>query len=114
MIAAVIAVTALGILRNSLDVLCDKAVIDTHQVEQITRGIAGVRDCHEVRTRGRTDNIYVDLHVLVDPVMTVLESHRLANLIESKLRQGFPGIHDVVVHIEPVSHGHEELEEKPV
>lgn len=109
-IAGVIAVTAVNILRRSSDVLVDKAVLDAEQVAGIVRQVEGVRDCHEIRTRGRADHIYVDLHVLVDNEMTVLNAHHLANLIENHIRKEIPSVHDVVVHIEPITHGHEELE----
>ena len=109
-ISIVIFVTALSILRRGLDVLVDKAVMAPDQIEKIVRQIGAVRDCHEIRTRGRADNIYVDLHVLVDSNMSVLESHRVANIIEHDIRARIPGVCDVVVHIEPVSHDHKEIE----
>lgn len=105
-IAGVIVVTAFGILKSSSDVLCDKAVLDTDRIKKIVRSVSGVRDCHEIRTRGRIDDIYVDLHVLVDNQMTVIMSHNLANLIEKNIKKEIPEVHDVVVHIEPVSHEH--------
>ncbi len=109
-IATVIVVTALGILKRGTDILTDKAVFDESLIDKIVRQVDGVRDCHEIRTRGKADDVYVDLHVLVDNQMTVLASHHVANLIEKKIRQEIPGVHDVVVHVEPISHGHEELE----
>ncbi|OIO37681.1 MAG: hypothetical protein AUJ72_04045 [Candidatus Omnitrophica bacterium CG1_02_46_14] len=105
-IAVVIAVTAISILKRSSDILCDKAVLDTPTIEGIVRALQGVRGCHEIRTRGRIDGIYVDLHVLVDNDMTVANSHKLSNEIETNIKLGIPGVHDVVVHIEPVSHEH--------
>lgn len=110
-IATVIIVTALGILKQSSDVLCDKAVLDAAEVKRIVMSLEGVRDCHEIRTRGQADVVYLDLHVLVDNEMTVLVSHEVANRIEKNLRQAFPVVHDVVVHIEPLSHSHEEIKE---
>ena len=55
------------------------------------------------------DDVYVDLHVLVDNEMTVLTSHGLANIIEHNIRKEIPGVRDVVVHVEPVSHDHREV-----
>lgn len=110
-ISAVILYTAFMILKRSVDVLVDKAVIDTRQIERIVRSIEGVRDCHEIRTRGKADDAYVDLHVLVDNDMTVLESHRVANVIEARIRKEIGGVNDVVVHVEPVSHDHHGLGE---
>ena len=105
-----IIVTAVMILKHSADVLVDKAVIESGIIHQMVMAIDGIRDCHEIRTRGRPDNVYVDLHVLVDPGMSVKDSHHLANIVENKIRAGIPGVYDVVVHVEPESHEHEEAE----
>ena len=106
LIAGVIFVTGVSILKRSSDVLCDKAVLDTARIEKIVRAVQGVRGCHEIRTRGRIDDVYIDLHVLVDNEMTVAHSHTLANRIEDDIKKATPGVHDVVVHVEPVSHEH--------
>lgn len=111
-IAGMIIVIAIRILKRSSDVLCDKAVLETARVERIVRAVPGVKDCHEIRTRGKADDVYVDLHVLVENNMTVSASHHLANVIESRIRQEIPEVHDVVVHIEPLSHEHDGLETK--
>ncbi len=110
-IAMVIIVTAIRILKRGSDVLVDKAAIDTEKIARIVKKVEGVRDCHEIRTRGRVDNVYLDLHVLVDNEMTVAHAHGLANIIEANIRKEIPAVHDVVVHIEPVSHNHDELSE---
>lgn len=110
-IATVILVSAFGILKRSADILTDKAVIDQSLIEKIVRSVEGVRDCHEIRTRGKIDSIYVDLHVLVDDEMSVRASHQVANLIERNIKNEITGVHDVVVHIEPLAHEHRELEE---
>lgn len=109
-VATVIVVTAFGILKHSSDVLSDRAVLEPEAVKRIVQAVEGVRDCHEIRTRGTVDDVYLDFHVLVDDNMTVIDSHRVANVIEKNLRLAYPAIHDVVVHIEPVAHGHEEIE----
>lgn len=109
LIAAVIAWTATMILKQTSDVLCDKAVLDPALLDPIVRSAPGVKDCHRIRTRGRPDDIHVDLHVLVDGRMTVTDSHEVANQIEHRILESFPGVSDVVVHVEPLSHGHGDL-----
>ena len=109
-IGTVVLFIAFGIFKRSTDILTDKAVLSQARIESIVRRVEGVRDCHEIRTRGQKENAYVDLHVLVDNDMSVLKSHHVATLIESRIKKEIPGVRDVVVHIEPVSHGHEELE----
>ena len=79
------------------------------QIDRIVRRVEGVADCHEIRTRGNVHAVYIDLHVLVEPKMTVEASHHLANVIERDLKKELPGVTDVVVHIEPTTHDHSPL-----
>jgi divalent metal cation (Fe/Co/Zn/Cd) transporter len=44
---------------------------------------------------------HVELHVEVDPLLTVLASHQIAHRVRDRLRSSLPWIADVVVHIEP-------------
>lgn len=102
-VALVILRAALHILKQSSDVLCDHIVLDAEQVRNVVSGIEGVRDCHMVRSRGRNDDIQVDLHVLVADQTNVKAAHALAHRVEDKIRERFGGVTDVVVHIEPES-----------
>jgi cation diffusion facilitator family transporter len=100
-IAVLIAFSAWEIIRNSAQVLCDAAVLDPQIVRPLVEDIPGVEDCHMVRSRGRSDAVYVDLHLTVDPHMTVGEAHRLADVAEGRLKGRLPGVVDVLVHVEP-------------
>lgn len=112
-IAVFIAFIATRILRSSIEVLSDHAALDEKAVRAVVMGIGGVRGCHEIRSRGRQDDIRVDLHILVDPRMSVEESHRIANLIERDIRGRVLGVSGVLVHIEPSHHDHKELGRAP-
>ena len=108
-IAFAVAAVAFQILRQSSDILTDRAVLDSRLVEGIVRRVGGVEDCHEIRTRGNRHAIYIDLHVLVDPKMSVEASHHLASIIERDIKTDIEGVQDVVVHIEPTTHDHSPL-----
>ena len=95
------------ILRPALDELMDAAA-PPEVVEQI-RALAGavekvdlVQKCF-VRRHGY--NYFVDLHLHVNPLMSVAESHRIAHQVKDKLRQEMPRVRDVLVHIEPSASG---------
>lgn len=100
-IALLILKTGAEIIRETSKVLCDAAVIEPEEIISFIKGINGVKDCHGVRTRGREDDFSVDLHILVNPSMTVQESHRLHHVIEEELRQKFKGANQILIHIEP-------------
>lgn len=60
----------------------------------------GARGFHELRTRKGGSQRFVDVHVLVDPEMSVAESHRLSDVIADEIGARLPST-EVVVHIEP-------------
>jgi divalent metal cation (Fe/Co/Zn/Cd) transporter len=44
---------------------------------------------------------YADMHVQVDPQMTVQRSHDIAHEVKNLIRLRIPNVRDVLVHIEP-------------
>jgi len=89
------------ILRSGLNVLLDAAVLDADEIAALVEQQEGIKACHKVRTRGKDDDISVDLHVIVDKDMHVSDAHKLADAIEAKLKEKYNGITDVTIHIEP-------------
>lgn len=100
-IAGLIAYSAFQILRESSNVLCDRAPLVADKIKDVCMDIDGVRECHMIRTRGRQDDIHVDLHVLVNPDMHVGTAHNISEVIEKAIKEKITGVTDVVVHIEP-------------
>ena len=101
MIAFFIAYAAFSIARDSSKVLCDEIVIsDENKIADVVMAVKGVRACHKIRTRGRADDIHVDLHVQVSPDMHVDRAHDISYRIEGAIKSCISGVTDVVVHIE--------------
>jgi len=100
-IALFIAHSAIEILRKSSDVLCDREVGVSDKIRHIALSIEGVKSCHKIRTRGRQDDIYADLHVQVDPAMSVGKAHELSHVIVVAVKDKIDDVTDITVHIEP-------------
>lgn len=92
---------AIEILINSSKVLCDAAVVNPKKVISLVSSIDGVLNCHRVKSRGQEDDFSMNLHILVNPRMTVQESHDLHHAVEQEIRKNFPGVHYIDIHIEP-------------
>jgi cation diffusion facilitator family transporter len=101
-IAFFIGYAAVDILKESSRVLSDGVAIRTEEIEKVVLSIKGVKECHKVRSRGRPDDIHIDLHVLVNPDMDIHKAHHLSYAIENKIKRDFQGVTDVVVHMEPL------------
>jgi len=102
--AAIIAWNGWRLLRPAAGELMDKApdrrIIERiRQIAETTLGIARVEKCF-VRKMGH--QLYVEMHIEVDPQMTVLRSHELAHEAKDKIRAAIPRVSDVLIHIEPL------------
>jgi len=89
------------ILLGTLSTLSDERRIQPAEVETEAIAEPGVLEAHNVRSRGPLDDIHLDLHVLVDPALPLSEAHRVGHRVEARLRARWPGVTDVVVHVEP-------------
>lgn len=100
-ISLFIANAAYQIIKNSSDVLCDTAAIDEKKIKNIVLNIKGVKTCHKIRTRGRPDDIHLDLHIQINPDTQIDDAHEISNSIEAAIKINIKEITDVVVHMEP-------------
>jgi cation diffusion facilitator family transporter len=101
-ISLFIAHAGYDIVKQSSAVLCDTAVIlDDKKITDIVLGVKGVKACHKIRSRGRPDDINIDLHVQVDSNMHIENAHKVSYAIEEAIKNGIPEVTDVVVHMEP-------------
>jgi cation diffusion facilitator family transporter len=101
MIVALIARAGTGILKGTLSTLSDERRIPPELIEGVALQEPGVREVHNVRSRGALDAIFLDFHVLVDPAMPIAEAHRIGHRVEARVRSRWPALNDVVVHVEP-------------
>jgi divalent metal cation (Fe/Co/Zn/Cd) transporter len=60
--------------------------------------VARVEKCY---ARKMGYHLYVDMHIEVDPKMTVERSHEIAHAVKDKIREMMPNVNDVLIHIEP-------------
>jgi cation diffusion facilitator family transporter len=102
--ACVIAWNGLKLLRPALNELMDTApdrkIRD--QIRQLAETVPGVARVEKCFVRKMGYQFYVDMHVEVDPQMTVLHSHEIAHEVKDRIRDTMPSVNDVLVHIEPL------------
>lgn len=76
----------------------DDFIVDIRAVSKTVEGVIDTEKCH-VRKAGIT--FHVDLHLIVKGTISVKEGHEIAHKLKSKLKQQFPEITDVLIHVEP-------------
>lgn len=101
LIAGIIGVTGYHLLREGAEVLSDHSPLPPEGVVPLVLETPGVVACHNVRARGSKNRITMDLNVHVFRTMTVQSAHEIAHTIEKHIRQRYPAVVEVIVHIEP-------------
>lgn len=101
--AGVIAWNGWRLLRPALDELMDTAPNPevVRQVRRVAEAVPGVARVEKCLVRKVGYDYFVDIHVEVDPQMTVQRSHEIAHDVKDKIRGQIPAVRDVLVHIEP-------------
>jgi len=62
---------------------------------------AGISDWHALRTRKVGGELFIDVHILVAPDLTVRESHRICTRVEEKIRQALVKPANILIHVDP-------------
>src|SRR5690606_7318345 len=80
--------SAIEIFKMSVGVLVDKNVVDELNIIDIIKSAdSEVIDVHKIRSRGKMDFIYIDLHIITRPELSVKEAHDLNHKLENILRE---------------------------
>lgn len=100
-IVAVIGHMAFTLFKDNIGVLIDRAPVEAAAIKAEVEARSGVRHCHKVRAHGSPDEIYLELHIWVDPQLSVKAAHDLAHAVKSALMASRPELADVTIHVEP-------------
>lgn len=101
-VAIFILKAAVEIIVEATKVLTDHTVIDPKDIRVVVGAFPEVLDVHYIKSRGFEDDAFVDLHILVNPQMSVKTAHRLSHDIEAAIQKIINPNTNVVIHIEPV------------
>ena len=112
-VAALVAVTAVGLLRTTAGSLLDAAP-DEDTVRDITEILCRsprVVDHHTLRARTVGSRIYLDVCLELDPDLSFEAAHDLSHRIKDDLYAEIEGLADAVIHFEPAGHPEHQDEE---
>ena len=101
-IALYIAANAWIIVRDALDMLMDRELPEEER-ERIY-AIAGSHPdavcAHDLKTRRSGHTTFVQLHLEMDPSITLLRAHQIADEVEEMIRKAFPDS-EIIIHQDP-------------
>jgi cation diffusion facilitator family transporter len=111
-VAGMIVYTSLGLGRRTLDVLLDKAPKGAyHQILESISGLEGVDRPHDIRIRKTGPETLVDMHIEVPRTYTHDSAHKVATIVEEKVKQILPNS-DVMVHVDATQYSDETLNDR--
>jgi cation diffusion facilitator family transporter len=87
-----------------MDLQADGTLVD--QVRTMALTIPGVRGVEKLMVRKSGLEYFVDIHIEVDPQLSVSEGHRIGHIVKDRLTACFASIRDVLVHLEPFGEHH--------
>ena len=102
-VGVIVIATGVRVIRDATLELVD-TMPDADRVAQL-RGVAasvpGVAGVDKAFARKTGFTWHVDIHVEVDPAMTVAASHEIAGAVRRRVRSEVRWVADVLVHVEP-------------
>jgi len=102
-VGLMIILVGIRIIVDCLRELTEGAV-DSETIEHI-RDIIGanssIRQWHKLRSRTVGREVFLDLHILVDPDLTITTAHKIAENLENALHEQIDRPVNITVHIEP-------------
>jgi len=102
-VGIVVVITGMRVLRDASLELVDTMPPPelTGEIVAVATSIAKVQGVDKVFARKTGLQYHVDLHIEVDPTLTVAASHAISGHVRAALKQQLPWVADVLVHVEP-------------
>lgn len=102
-VAVFVGLTAWRVIKTSVLSLIDSAQLPEGEVRRVVLEVPGVLDTHNIRSRGESNAIALDLHIHLDGDLSLSDAHRKTHEVKRHLMASFPAVYDVVIHTEPAT-----------
>ena len=89
------------IFKESIGILLDKAMIGEERIIEILNTFSEIKNIHNIRSRGVENDIYVDMHIMIDANTSTEDAHKLSHNIEREIKNNINPNCQVIIHIEP-------------
>lgn len=102
-VGLMIILVAIRIISDCLSELTERAV-DSDTIEHIKNIInenSSIHQWHKLRTRTVGREVFLDLHILVAPDLSIADAHQIAENLENTLDEQITRPVNITIHIEP-------------
>ena len=102
-VAAYVLYNAWEIVKVSLDQLMDRELPDEERNRIIKIALAHpeVRNIHELRTRTSGYMTFIQMHLEMDPTLTLVKAHQISDEVETEIHKAFSNS-EIIIHEDPV------------
>jgi len=96
--------SAWEIAHEAIQLLMDRELPDEERtrIHDIAVSHPKVLGMHDLRTRRSGSTSFIQLHVEMDDDLTLVQAHAIADEVEARLLEAFPGA-EVIIHEDPAS-----------
>jgi len=109
-VVAAVVWSGIQLFRSSaselMDVQADSQFVD--RIREVALAVKGVEDVETLWVRKSGLEYFADIHIEVDQNLSVAAGHRIGHQVKDQLMSLFPNLRDVLVHLEPFPHTHED------
>ena len=97
-----ILISAWQVISGSLNLLMDRELPETdrQRIAAIISEHDGVRSMHDLRTRSSGTQTFIQLHLELDPELSLAEAHRISDEVMARIEEAFPDA-EVLIHEDP-------------
>jgi ferrous-iron efflux pump FieF len=101
-VAAFMVSGAASVFRQSYDQLMDRELpeSDRSRIKEIVMRHTEVRNLHDLRTRAAGIDTFIQIHIELDPAMSLMGAHQVSDEVERELCAAFPRA-EVIIHQDP-------------
>jgi len=85
--------------QELIECTVDEETVDL--IKNIINNDSSVRQWHKLRTRMVGREVFLDLHILVDPELSIADAHEISENLERTLEEQIKRPVNITVHIEP-------------
>lgn len=112
-VAIMVAIIGWDLIKTSVSELVDTALSESYveAIKTSTEDVEGVNRAHNIRTRRMGSDAIVEVHLQVNPAISVSEGHHIGEWVSRKLALQFQEVNDIIIHIDPEDDAIEEARE---
>lgn len=101
-VAAVLSASAWHVFHRSYDQLMDRELPDAERerIRSIVMRHDEVRNMHDLRTRAAGIATFIQLHIELDPAMSLTRAHEVSDAVEADIMAAYPAA-EIIIHQDP-------------